>query len=287
MSPLTKLFVVFHVILSLLLTAGLVVFVNRVENFKLSAEKANDALQVEQKRSEAAIADANALKQVAEKAAQQAGSALAAVKAQLDSAQQQIADKDVKIAELNSNNVMAAANLARLTEGLTASENQKALQLAMITDLRTSGDKLTKEKADLNIVVSDLTNKLEATERDRRYYAEQLSQANNVRSGLENQLKGLGYSPTELAAAATKVGPPINGVVREVRPIGGVPYATISVGSADSVTKGMEFKVIDRSRGDFLGVLTVDTVEPNEATGRLVGPRVGEITRGSEVRTQL
>ena len=46
----------------------------------------------------------------------------------------------------------------------------------------------------------------------------------------------------------------------------------------------MEFKVVNRDTGDFLGNLTVDSVEPNEATGRLDGPRVSDIKPGVEVK---
>jgi len=53
------------------------------------------------------------------------------------------------------------------------------------------------------------------------------------------------------------------------------------------VSKGMVFNVIDREQGDFLGYLEVDSVEPEEAVGRLTGPRVADIRPGSEVRTQL
>ena len=81
--------------------------------------------------------------------------------------------------------------------------------------------------------------------------------------------------------------PKINGVVTDVRTIAGRPYATISVGSVDSVVKGMQFNVIDRESGNFLGILTVDTVEPNESTGQLQGPRVADVHKGVEVRTQL
>ena len=36
MTALTKVFIVFHVVLSLLLAAGLIVFVNRTDNFKVT-----------------------------------------------------------------------------------------------------------------------------------------------------------------------------------------------------------------------------------------------------------
>ena len=75
-------------------------------------------------------------------------------------------------------------------------------------------------------------------------------------------------------------------MIRSTRQIANLPYATISVGSSDNVAKGMEFKVIDRDQGKFLGTLTVDSVEPNESTGHLNGPRVGDIKPGTEVRTQ-
>jgi len=80
---------------------------------------------------------------------------------------------------------------------------------------------------------------------------------------------------------------PINGVIRDKKNVNGVIFATISVGSQDQVTKNMVFNVIDREQGDFLGYLRVDRVEPNEAIGRLDGPKVADIKPGNEVRTQL
>jgi hypothetical protein len=35
-----------------------------------------------------------------------------------------------------------------------------------------------------------------------------------------------------------------------------------------------------------MGILTVDSVEYNESTGQLQGPKIGEIRPGIEVRTQ-
>ena len=79
---------------------------------------------------------------------------------------------------------------------------------------------------------------------------------------------------------------PINGVVRSVDIIGGKKYATISVGSSDMVKKGMRFNVINRVGGEFLGFLTVDSVQPNEAIGQLEG-KVDKVQAGVEVKTQL
>jgi hypothetical protein len=100
------------------------------------------------------------------------------------------------------------------------------------------------------------------------------------------QLRGVGLSTEQLAAAGARVSPQVSGQVREVRPIAGIPYATISIGSNDGVRRGMEFRVVNPSTGDFLGVLTVESVELNESTGRLSGPKVAQIRQGNEVRSQ-
>ena len=68
--------------------------------------------------------------------------------------------------------------------------------------------------------------------------------------------------------------------------ISNIPYATISVGTADRVAKGMTFTLID-SQGNFLGYLIVDTVDTNESAGRLTGPRVADVKPGTDARTQL
>jgi hypothetical protein len=118
--------------------------------------------------------------------------------------------------------------------------------------------------------------------------AEQLTQMKGENQRMSAIINSAHLSPEQQQALVNRSGQPsIKGVVRDVRRIAGNQYATINVGSADDVTRGMEFKVVDRQTGDFLGTLTVDTVEPNESTGRLSGPKVAAIRPGVEVRTQL
>ena len=128
-------------------------------------------------------------------------------------------------------------------------------------------------------------------ERERRYLAEQLTDAKGTVDRQSSMLREAGINPMMASAqggAAARLGaPPINGVIRARREIAGVPYATISVGGNDGVAKGMEFKIIDRTSGNFLGILTVDSVESTEATGRLAGPKLTDVRPGVEVRTQI
>ena len=77
----------------------------------------------------------------------------------------------------------------------------------------------------------------------------------------------------------------LRGVVRSLKNIGGQDYATISLGSADNVQKGMKFNVIGGNK--FLGYLTIDSVDYNEATGHLEGPDLKSVRPGSEVATQF
>ncbi|MCC6424561.1 MAG: hypothetical protein IT447_13890 [Phycisphaerales bacterium] len=288
MSALTKLFVVLLVVCSMLLTASVVVFVNKVENFAQTNKQLDAQLSEARRLKEQAQADLSASNVRAEEAIAQASRQIGDKNTQINALQQKVAEQGVQVADLSSKVQLQALALTQATEGQKAAQDMAGRLHDQTGTLRTTLDQLTKNNSDLNATVSDLTNKLEVTTRDLRFTREQLTEAQNKSEKLAAKVRDLGGNPSQLASAGTKAGAPaINGVVRDVRTIEGVPYATISVGSSDNVTKGMQFNVIDRDHGVFLGILTVDTVEPNESLGRLEGPRTGDIRTGSEVRTQL
>jgi hypothetical protein len=289
LSPLTKTFVVLLVALSLLLTAATVVFVNQVDNFR------NDAKLWEAKynNAEAARKDAQANADSARSTAQEATNKLAA---QVEAAKQQMnqiaqagIQKDVELGQAKSQLAIQAADLTKFAEALKASEDTKGQLQKQNTDQRESIDKLMMQSAQLNQTVTDLTNRLEVMTREFRFVSEQLAEQKSQAEKAQSMLRDAGITP-QMAAAAIRgpSAPSITGVIRAVKTIGGIKYATIGVGSADGVVKGLEFKVINRDSGDFLGILTVDTVELNESGGRLTGPRVDDIRPPSaEGKTQL
>ena len=288
MSPLTKLFVVLHVVLSLMLTAGLIVFVNRTENFNQALAASKAALGQANLRAEAAETDANFTRESSEKAVKAVNDQIQAAQAKMVDAQRQLAADDARLAKDASDAALASAETAGLTDALKASEDQKARQADALAQSRTDLDSLTKKNSDLNLAVSDLTNKLEVALRERSNYSEQLAEQKSQVDNLTAIVKDLGGNPNTVGGNKANLGAvAINGVVREVKPINGIPYATISVGSSDNVQKGMQFNVIDRDRGIFLGQLTIDSVEPTTATGRLDGPRINDVHEGTEVKTQL
>ena len=289
MSTVTKLFVVLHVVLSMLLTAGVVVFVNRVDEYNKIVADWKAKTQTAEARATANGAAADAAKE----ALNAANTALAAQVEQsrkdATAAAAAQADLNVKLADASKQLAILTAANDNAIATVKASQTAQSQYMAQVTELRTTVDTLTKAKFELDTAVADLTNQRDVLEKQRRDLAEKVSMLD---SDLTRATKALADNHIDLRNIKVGPGlaagaPPIQGVVREVRMIEQVPYATISVGSADAVIKGMEFKVIDREKGEYLGKLTVESVDTNEATGRLQGPKVDQVHQGLDVRTQL
>lgn len=288
MSPLTKLFVVLNVLFSIALTAAIVVYVNKEDvqqNALKSALADRDAARAQaltaQQQLQATRENFTALQQ-------QSNAQANKLNAQIVADQQQIGTLNTQLAQATSNAAAQTIDVSRLTEALNASQSATNQFQTQVASLRTNNDKLVQQSADLNGRVSDLTNKLDVTEKQRRHLAEQLTQTSATNDRLSKIINGAHLTPEQQQMAVNRSGlPAISGTVRDVRNIAGVDYATISVGSADGVQQGMEFKVVNSSTGDFLGTITINTVDPNESTGRLAGPNVAAIKPGVEVKTQL
>jgi hypothetical protein len=135
-----------------------------------------------------------------------------------------------------------------------------------------------------NLSINDLQNRLAQTERARRDLAEQLAA---IQSGDNSAPAGGGRTAGGLEGAALASSRArIEGVIRERRVIAGQPYATISIGSNDAVTKGAKLNVLNQN-GQWLGYVTVTTVEPEEAIGRLEGPGINQIRENDRVTNKI
>lgn len=285
MSPLTKVFVVLLVVLSLLLTAASVTFVYTIDDYRAGNERLKEEVQRLNASVAAREAAAASAQQASESRINAANVRVAQLESEVRGAQQQATQLNGRIAALELEKRQADAQLASeksKSDALVAS-NDRLFQQVM--EFRTLADTRIKQIAELNQSVSDLTNKLAVTERERRFLAEQLADAQGKLEKAEAVFRQFNI-PAE-AAAVKVMAPDIRGVIRARRDIAGVPYATISVGGRADVVKGMEFSVIDRNSGEFLGTLTIEAVEPNEAVGRLSGEKINRVQPGNEVRTQL
>ena len=309
MSALTKIFVVLLVVMSLLLTSGLVVFVNKVDVYHEQSKKATEALDRERVARQNADAQALALVGERDRAIEEAASRALALRTALDAATQQIAARDKDVQEATA--AKAAADAERAVMAQTLASAQKAVEVnqTTIADLRKASDELERKYTESMVGNSDLTNRMDTVNAQLRKSREDIVALNEEIRGLRDRVAGgggggavggrpagpgvmapgnpnnpnLAVAPQGGAAAGGAAN--IRGVVRDRRNIGGVEYATISIGSSDNVTRGMKFKVLDRTRTQFLGYLTVDAVEANQATGHLQGPNLAAVNAGSEVLT--
>lgn len=288
MSALSKAFVAILVVLSLLLSSAVIVWVNKTEAYKSKIEVSKQAAESARKAAVDAQAAEAAAKTAMLEASKNFNTKIEEVQTDLKNREQELSKKEIQIADLTATNKQQHIATISQAEALRASEAQKSEQQKTIAQLRTYLDDLTKQNAQLNTALSDTSNKLDVMTKEWKYMKEQLTELQTGADKLARQVKDLGGNPSAPVAGLKAGAPPINGVVKDVRKLDdNRQWATISVGSADAVQKGMEFKVIDRTAGTFLGIITIETVQPNEAIGVLTGPKVNDVKVGNEVRTQL
>jgi uncharacterized protein (UPF0332 family) len=283
LSVLTKLFVVLLVVSSLLLSASVVVFVNQAENHRATAMAAKTALQAQVK----AVQELNKI--IIEH--QQAYAALQGeMSNRVGGLERKLVEKDsamqakqVELAKLETDAQLLKASLKGTTDALDAAQKgNTGLQEANLA-IRSKYDETLKKYGEVNTEITNLINQKAQLEKERNYTAEQLVEAKAAIATLRQKAGNM----ADATGAAPDAAPgPINGVVRSVDVIGGKKYATISVGSSDNVKKGMKFNVVNTHTGEFLGFLTVDSVQPNEAIGQVEG-KVDKIQKDVEVKTQL
>jgi hypothetical protein len=229
--------------------------------------------------------DARAQASYAEAARGARDTAIADNQKAISAAQDEIARANVALADAQSNAKTLQVSLDTLTSAVNASEAQRKALSDLLDTTRTDNNTLNTKNNQLNLAVSDLTNKLEVATRLVTNYQETIAENKSKIETLQKQMADAGINPASATAGLAAGAPPINGVVRSNRLINGIPYATISVGANDQVVKGMKFNVVDN--GNFLGELTIEQVDEREATGKLEGPKITEVHPGVEVKTQL
>ena len=284
MSALTKTFVVLHVVLSMLLAAGLIVFINRVEDFrKLNATAMTNLTSMQRERDQARE-EARTTKATSDSAVAAANRQASDVRNELATSTQQLLDARGEIAKRDATIANMEAAARSQSAALAAAQSNQGVLQAQLIETRQTGDDVQRKLTDANLAISDLSNRNQVLERQLRNAMEEIAAMKE-----EAEQGGTQAGAQEDAAAAPRTtNVAINGVIRATQTIGGLKYATISVGSADAVRRGMQFRVLGGpDNTQFLGYVTVTTVEPHEAVGRLEGPRVGEINAEDEVRTRL
>ncbi len=293
MSPLTKLFVVLLVLVSIILTAGVVTFVNKLDPIQKNLDQARAKANAAEGIARAREAQIDTLNEQLTAANAAAAATAQTLNNQVQTLRTQIEDRDTQIAA----NKQAIATLTSANSSqsaaLSASEDAKTKLSEQVVALRKDVDERLAQTIDLNGRVSTLVAQNAVLERDRRNLSEQVVDLQGRADRLGKLIRDLGGNESQIAgnapAGTTYGAPAINGVIRARRTIAGKEYATISIGSQDQVIKGMEFKILDKETGAFLGIMTVDVVDANEAMGQIVADptNLAQIKAGNLVKTQI
>jgi chromosome segregation ATPase len=276
---------------SIVMTAGIVTFVNKLSPIQKELAETKSRLAVKDElltraadNEAAANARAQSIQTDAANTAQALSTEILKLRAEVQDRDTQIAAAKQAIATLTSANSSQASALA-------SSEDSKTKLQDQVATLRKDSDERLRQITDLNTRVSTLVAQNAVLERERRNLAEQVVELQGKGEQMGKLIRDLGGNEAMLAqGVGTRGGAPaINGVIRSVRNIAGKEYATISIGSQDQVTKGMEFKILDKESGNFLGVMTIDVVDANEAMGQIVAEpqNLAQIKAGNVVRTQI
>lgn len=289
MSPLTKIFVGLLVVLSLVLAAAAVTFVNATNLDRAEARARIAQLDAEKAAATAAANDASVARGQLAAQYEQANNTAKTLADQVGQLQATVAQRDADVARVNSDKQLTDVDKNRLTAALAASETSKTQLIGQVDTYRGELDRLQRQFLETNAALTDRTNTLLVTEQQLRQSTEQLQEAQRRTEQLSAVLRDRGINAEDptLQGGVAAGAPAINGEIRSRLQIAGMEYAVISVGSDDAVRRGMQFTVLDRQTGKFLGTLKVTEVEPNQAVGMLEGPEVARIARGAEVRTQL
>jgi len=288
-STLTKVFLVLYVVLSLLLVAGVVTFVNTSNYTKSTIDADQKMLGSLQEDNAQLKAQNSSFNTQMALAMSQKDSVITDLRNQLNAAQQQIAQRDSANAELTSNLSQASTAQSTANDALKAMQAAYAERSKNYDDLRAAFDKQQRQLVDSGLRIDDLTNVVDVTRRQNKYFGEQVAQLQQDLGKANAVLKqnGLTLNTTDNSALA---GPavPVNAKVEETQVIGGVHYATINAGSTDAIARNMRLSVVDPRSHQFLGYIVVDQVYPHQAIGRLEGPHVNDVQpQVAEVRSQL
>lgn len=287
MSALTKIGIVLLVIASLLLSAGVVVFVNKVENFRTQADSYKD--------------EATKQKQVADLLKTSLDAAVASradvektLNTRIDEKQREVLAAKTEAEGERTKAVQAQQQAGADKVALTAAQQnlqgvQDQLKTAntQIADLRKIRDDLVNERHSLNAQLTDALARAESLDRARRIAEERAQGARAELSSLQQKVADAGFNFATLPSrTGTGAGTaPLEGVVTSVFNAGGKPWAAISLGSKDNVAKGMKFNV--HNDKEFLGYLTIQDAQPTEAVGVLEGPGADKVKAQDHVKTQL
>ena len=284
MSALTKIAVVLLVIASLLLSAGTITFVNKVEEYKTSVDTAKAETERERAAHRATSAQVTATQQELVSQAEASNNRESALRKERDDLHAKILEMSAQIAKADQDKKAAEVNAQTIAAALKSSQDQNTAYQQQVAELRGFRDRLVEERHALNTQLTDALSRVNALETARKGAEEKAASLEGRFNDLVARVERAGMNVDNLPQRAPG-GPALEGVITATFPAGGKQWAAISIGGRDNVSKGMKFNVHNNEQ--FLGYLTVQSVEPTEAVGVLEGPGVQQVKPQDQVKTQL
>lgn len=280
LSILTKIFVVLATVLSILLVALLVPFVQNTQKIK----DTNVTLTQERDVAKADAATARRLLTDAQAEATEAATGFAREKAQLVA---QASDLANQLAAKERDVVAAQGALtqaqSRLGELASAQEQSGKIITALNDEVKQRRDE-TLDLRTKNIALSDRVNELQTQNEtlvqqirlvkeqmfDLQTRVEQLADASTT--GTPQAATTQQQGTTTATAAVTPVAAvaptnPVRGMITDVRQVGEITFVALNVGSNDEVREGMQFIVHEGQK--FLGNVVITKVDLNSSAGRV------------------
>lgn len=283
MSALTKVFVVLLVVLSLLLAAASVTFLNTVPAYGTRIDSLDAQLRSAQTAASSSAAREAANRSALERQRDELNNLLANAQQALIDQRAQLANSQAEKATLQSQVVTAQTGISQAIAALNANQSVVETLQAQVGTLRDENRDAFIDRNETARQLVDAENELEyarkVLNRLEEQNAELLSSTEQIRRVAEASGMDLSTTPP--------VPPRINGVITDSRQLPNGRYGSISVGSEDDVQPGVRFAIFDSESKAFLGFLDVESVDDSESFGKLTGPGVNQISAGDEARTDI
>ena len=279
MHVITKILVVLATMMSILLAAMAVAYTANADRVRSDYEsmRTRESAQTQTLKSSEA-ASATARDRLNDRITE-LNDELARVNREMIALQQ---DNTRYMAESEASKAEAVAVLAKIDQLAATVATQSELissYRSEVTALRDNELSYARREIDLADRINELSGQLEVAQETNRALQERLSEA-QFTSGRP----GSASNGTRSTAAA-----PVRAQIIELRqdPGSGATLAAIDAGTNDRLRKNMELSIVRGS--EFIGKLTLESVDLNEAVGRvdLLGNRQATVRPGDLVVTSL
>ncbi len=279
MSILTKLFVVLATVLSLLLVALLVPFVQNSTTLKQQFDEVKTQRDVAQMQARTDAAELVRAQDVLTTATSRFEKEKQELIVQNDNLLTELSQKQDDLVSTRADLKQAQARQRELT----SAQEQSAKIIAMLNDevktRRTDNLDLRTKNIALSNRVNELQTQNETLVQQIRLVKEQMFALQNEMEQAAEAVQSTA-APTEAAPVAADR--PVRGMITDVRQVGEVTFVALNVGTNDQVRQGMEFMIHEGNR--FMGNIVITKVDLNSAAGRVTLAQ-GPIKAEQEVLT--